>query len=129
MPIYEYKCPSCGRFEVMQKVSDEPLKECPSCVKAGKHQAVSRLISLSAFHLKGSGWYKTDYASNGSGVGGHAKSHAADHKESGAADAPAAAAEGAKESAKEGGKESTEAKSAAQTKEAAAHKAQDKAGD
>lgn len=61
MPIYEYTCKQCGNFEVMQRISETPLKKCPTC-----GAKVSKLISLSAFHLKGSGWYATDYAKNGS---------------------------------------------------------------
>ncbi len=56
MPIYEYACKKCGSFEIMQRISEDPLKRCPTC--GGK---VNKLISLSAFHLKGSGWYATDY--------------------------------------------------------------------
>ncbi|RME59859.1 MAG: zinc ribbon domain-containing protein [Candidatus Dadabacteria bacterium] len=65
MAIYEYECPECGVFEVQQKITEPALKECPKCAKKGKKNQVKRLISLSAFHLKGSGWYKTDYGSNG----------------------------------------------------------------
>lgn len=58
MPIYEYVCEKCGsRIEVMQKVTDEPLKRCRSC--RGK---LEKVISRTSFHLKGSGWYLTDYA-------------------------------------------------------------------
>lgn len=58
MPIYEYQCTACGRIEeALQKVSDAPLTTCPHC--SGQ---LSKLISHSAFHLKGSGWYVTDYA-------------------------------------------------------------------
>jgi len=62
MPLYEYKCRLCGKtFEVIQKFSDEPLKSHADC--GGE---VERLISAPAFHLKGTGWYATDYAkSNG----------------------------------------------------------------
>jgi putative FmdB family regulatory protein len=60
MPLYEYKCDSCGKiFEVIQKFADEPLTAHPEC--GGK---VERLISAPAFHLKGTGWYATDYAKN-----------------------------------------------------------------
>lgn len=68
MPLYEYDCPVCGRFETLQKVDDKPLKECPSCKDKGRKEKVTRALSLSAFHLKGSGWYKTDYGSNGSAI-------------------------------------------------------------
>jgi len=58
VPIYEYKCSKCGKvFEIIQKISDEPLSRCKFC--KGK---VERLISNSSFQLKGSGWYLTDYA-------------------------------------------------------------------
>lgn len=66
MPIYEYDCPVCGRFEVIQKFSDDTLKQCPNCAEKGEKQVVTRAVSAAAFHLKGGGWYKTDYASSGS---------------------------------------------------------------
>jgi putative FmdB family regulatory protein len=57
MPIYEYKCQKCGNhFEVFQGISDPEIKSCKSC--KGK---VQKLVSLSSFSLKGSGWYVTDY--------------------------------------------------------------------
>jgi putative FmdB family regulatory protein len=59
MPIYEYVCNACGHeFEEWQKISDAPVSKCPTCGK----RKVERLVSLSAFHLKGTGWYVTDYA-------------------------------------------------------------------
>ncbi|HQG32438.1 MAG TPA: zinc ribbon domain-containing protein [Deltaproteobacteria bacterium] len=62
MPIYEYKCLKCGNeFEAMQKFSDSPIRKCSSC--GGQ---VKKLISHSSFHLKGSGWYLTDYAKKNS---------------------------------------------------------------
>lgn len=58
MPIYEYECIKCGRVvEAFQRFSDKPLSKCRHC--SGK---LHKLISQSAFHLKGSGWYVTDYA-------------------------------------------------------------------
>lgn len=66
MPIYEYDCPHCGRFEVIQKIDEAPLKDCPTCKDNGKKSKVTKAVSTSAFHLKGSGWYKTDYGSSGS---------------------------------------------------------------
>ena len=58
MPIYEYECSKCGRIdEVIQKFSDKPLKKCKHC--SGK---LHKLVSHSSFHLKGTGWYVTDYA-------------------------------------------------------------------
>ena len=67
MPIYEYACEHCGVFEEMQRITDPPLAKCPKCKRK-----VRRLISQTSFHLKGSGWYVTDYArkGNGGGTGG-----------------------------------------------------------
>ncbi len=57
MPLYEYQCLNCEKLhEMMQKFSDLPLAHCPDC--GGE---VNKLISLSSFALKGSGWYTTDY--------------------------------------------------------------------
>ncbi|NLA75166.1 MAG: zinc ribbon domain-containing protein [Deltaproteobacteria bacterium] len=59
MPFYEYECTKCHRHtEVLQKISDPPITKCEKC--RGK---MKKLISQSTFHLKGSGWYVTDYAS------------------------------------------------------------------
>lgn len=61
MPFYEYECPSCRYYlEVLQKITDRPLKKCPSCGKAG----FRRLMSAPVFRLKGSGWYETDFKSD-----------------------------------------------------------------
>ena len=58
MPIYEYECTKCGKVEeIFQKFSDKPLVKCKHC--SGK---LHKLISHSSFHLKGTGWYVTDYA-------------------------------------------------------------------
>ena len=60
MPFYEYECPNCGyQDEVLQKISDKPLKKCPSCGKNG----LKKLMSAPVFRLKGSGWYETDFKS------------------------------------------------------------------
>lgn len=64
MPIYEYHCTKCGDFEVMQRISDKELRTCPTC-----RRKVTKLISNTTFHLKGSGWYITDYARKGKGKG------------------------------------------------------------
>jgi putative FmdB family regulatory protein len=66
MPIYEYHCPQCGIFEATQRITESPLTTCPTCASG-----VHRLISLTSFVLKGSGWYATDYArSNGKSESG-----------------------------------------------------------
>jgi len=62
MPLYEYECDARGhRFEVIQKFSDAPIDKCPAC-----GSTVHKLQSAPAFHLKGTGWYATDYAKSGS---------------------------------------------------------------
>ena len=58
MPIYEYQCQDCGKeLEVLQKISDEPLKDCPQCGKS----TLRKKVSAAAFRLKGNGWYETDF--------------------------------------------------------------------
>jgi putative FmdB family regulatory protein len=58
MPIYEYRCGECGQdHEVLQKVSEPPLTECPACGKP----ALKKQLSAAGFQLKGSGWYATDF--------------------------------------------------------------------
>jgi putative FmdB family regulatory protein len=97
MPIYEYHCLDCHHeFERIQKFSDPPLAQCPVC--AG---TVQKLISRSAFHLKGDGWYATDYARKGNNNG---KSKASDSTESKTTEASASnssSATATQESAKE----------------------------
>lgn len=85
MPIYEYQCAECGaEKEVLQKISDAPLTECPVCGKS----ALRKKISAVAFRLKGSGWYETDFKS------GNKKNLAGD-----------SGGEGSKENATTGGKD------------------------
>jgi putative FmdB family regulatory protein len=72
MPIYEYKCKSCGtQFESMQKISEPPIAPCPKC-----GDTADRMISMTSFALKGGGWYKDGYASTGGSKasGGESKS-------------------------------------------------------
>ena len=65
MPIYEYECTKCGhQTEIWQKFSDAPITKCEMC-----RGRMKKLISQSTFHLKGTGWYVTDYASNRGGNG------------------------------------------------------------
>lgn len=66
MPIYEYECRGCGDVhEFIQKFSDGPKRKCPSCGKP----RLRKLISAAAFHLKGDGWYVTDFRDKGKGKG------------------------------------------------------------
>lgn len=72
MPIYEYQCSQCGRVtEVVQKISDAPLTDCPCGAKNSLH----KLISHSSFVLKGSGWYVTDFRDKGGGEHASAPGH------------------------------------------------------
>jgi putative FmdB family regulatory protein len=65
MPIYEYECQECGRvFEKIQRFSDDPLSEY-ECEACGRATPVKKLVSAAAFHLKGGGWYVTDFRGGG----------------------------------------------------------------
>jgi putative FmdB family regulatory protein len=66
VPLYEYECRKCHhRFEVIQSVSDKPIRKCPNCKKG----TVQKLLSSPALRFKGSGWYVTDYARKGKNGG------------------------------------------------------------
>lgn len=82
MPFYEYQCESCGHhLEALQKITDKPLRKCPECGKP----RLKRLMSAPVFRLKGSGWYETDFKSDG-----EAKRNLAGEKEPGESKAEAA---------------------------------------
>ncbi|MFM8331460.1 MAG: FmdB family zinc ribbon protein [Candidatus Methylumidiphilus sp.] len=86
MPIYEYQCKACGHaLEVIQKVSEEPLKFCPEC---GQPE-LNKLVSAAGFRLKGSGWYETDFKS-----GDKKKNLAGDSKPTAASSSDSAKASG-----------------------------------
>ncbi len=62
MPFYEYQCQACGhKFEKLQKLNDDVLKDCPSC----NEPKLKKLVSAAAFRLKGTGWYATDFKDSG----------------------------------------------------------------
>lgn len=64
MPIYAYRCEECGfAKDVLQKISDAPLTECPSCAKS----AFKKQLTAAGFQLKGTGWYATDFRNGSSG--------------------------------------------------------------
>ena len=93
MPIYEYRCDSCGHeLDALQKISDDPLRTCPACDK----EALRRLMSAPSFRLKGAGWYETDFKSDketkrnladGAGSGKSEDSPSTDSKKSASGDA------------------------------------------
>lgn len=63
MPIYEYRCGECGhQKEVLQRISDAPLTDCPECGK----RAFNKMVTAAGFQLKGTGWYATDFKHSGS---------------------------------------------------------------
>ncbi|MES2104132.1 MAG: FmdB family zinc ribbon protein [Pseudomonadota bacterium] len=67
MPIYAYRCEDCGfAKDVLQKMSDAPLSDCPSCGKAG----FKKQVTAAGFQLKGSGWYVTDFRGGANGAAG-----------------------------------------------------------
>jgi putative FmdB family regulatory protein len=90
MPIYEYQCQACGhRLESLQKLSEEPLKDCPACGQP----TLNRLVSAAGFRLKGSGWYETDFKSgNKRNVAESTGSLSASSGDSGSASTPSAPA-------------------------------------
>lgn len=62
MPIYPYVCTACGHeFDSLQKISDDPLRDCPECGESG----LRKRLAAPAFQLKGSGWYETDFKHSG----------------------------------------------------------------
>ena len=100
MPIYAYKCESCGfAKDVLQKISDAPLQDCPTCGKP----AFKKQLTAAGFQLKGSGWYVTDFKGGSApstavapatdaGAAGGAEAAASKPAESSPAAAPAVAA-------------------------------------
>ena len=99
MPIYEYACESCGfEDEYLQKVSDPLLTRCPKCGK----QTFEKQVSAAGFHLKGSGWYVTDFKNNGAKPAANKEKPPAEtDKPAAAADKPAAEKEKTTETKKE----------------------------
>lgn len=86
MPIYAYKCESCGHAkDVLQKISDAPLSQCPACGA----DAFRKQVTAAGFQLKGSGWYVTDFR-GGSTAGGAAPSGEAKPADGKPAESPAA---------------------------------------
>lgn len=119
MPLYEYLCPKCGRFELIRKFSDDPVKKCPTC-----GSEVQKLLSAPAIQFKGTGWYITDYArkdgKSGTGDSGKGSSKSEGAKSEGGK-AEGGKSEGGKseggksEGAKDSGSSSTEKAAASST--------------
>ena len=88
MPIYAYKCSSCGfAKDVLQKISDAQLEVCPSCGQSH----FKKQVTAAGFQLKGSGWYVTDFRGNGSAPASNTAASQTDSGEAGAASPTAAA--------------------------------------
>ena len=113
MPLYEYQCAKCGRFELIRKFSDPPLATCPTC-----GAEVQKLLSAPAIQFKGAGWYITDYARKGSGGDGEKKAGGQDSgaADGGSKDSGSKESGGSKDSgSKDGGSKDSSAKSDAST--------------
>jgi putative FmdB family regulatory protein len=117
MPIYEYKCPKCGVFEAMQRITEPSLKKCPTC-----KSKVERQISRGSFILKGSGWYATDYAKKATGSADSSESSASASNGNGSTsgDSSAKASSDSKPSSES--KSSSESKTSSDSKGASASK-------
>src|ERR1700759_1821089 len=106
MPFYEYECSNCRFYvEVLQKISEQPLKKCPSCGK----NALKKLVSAPVFRLKGSGWYETDFKSdqeNKRNLAGAEKDDSSSDKKTDAKDSSTDAKSDSKADAKSDAKES-----------------------
>lgn len=113
MPFYEYECSNCKFYvETLQKISDAPLRKCPSCKKS----TLKKLISAPVFRLKGAGWYETDFKSEGED-----KRNLADREEA-AEKSEDKAASDTKDEAKTDGSEKKKAESKPEVKTGAAAK-------
>ena len=89
MPIYEYLCSNCDyKFDKLQKMSDDPLKNCPEC----REDTLTKLVSAPSFRLSGSGWYETDFKSDTD----KKKNLAGDRDKPKSSDAPSSKSESAK---------------------------------
>ncbi len=106
MPLYEYQCDKCGRFELIRKFSDKPVTTCPTCGRE-----VKKLLSAPAIQFKGTGWYITDYARKSSGGDGASSSKDGSTSKDGSSKDTAkdTAKETSKDSGKDGSKDASSA--------------------
>ena len=91
MPIYAYKCDSCGLAkDVLQKMSDAPLSDCPACGKA----TFKKQLTAAGFQLKGTGWYATDFKGGGTSAPAEASATGGKSDAKAAGDVPSSSADG-----------------------------------
>ena len=96
MPIYEYRCGSCGhQQEFLQKVSDPPLTDCTECGKP----TFSKMVTAAGFQLKGSGWYATDFKSKGATPKSETKSDSKTEPKPGGGSSEGGGSDGGKQAA------------------------------
>ena len=111
MPIYEYRCSSCGfQKEYLQKVTAPLMTVCPECDK----QTFSKMLTAAGFHLKGSGWYATDFRNSGAKPAAKTEGKDAaktESKETAKTESKETAKAESKETAKTDGKEAVKAES------------------
>ena len=109
MPIYEYRCSSCGfQKEYLQKVTAPLMTVCPECDK----QTFSKMLTAAGFHLKGSGWYATDFRNSGAKPAAKGKDAAkTEGKDAAKTESKETATAESKETAKTDGKEAAKAES------------------
>lgn len=117
MPFYEYECKACGaQTEVLQKITDKPLRKCAEC---GKNTLI-KLVSAPIFRLKGGGWYETDFKTEQDKkrnlVGAEGKEDKAESKGESSADAKADSKADAKTDAKADTKADSKTEAKAETK-------------
>jgi len=111
MPIYEYRCHSCGEeLEKLQRMSDDKLVDCPACGEP----ALKRLVSAAAFRLKGSGWYETDFKKDNK-RNLHDSSHGSSGKSAGADESAGSDKKKTEKSPSAGSDKKAPAKSTAKT--------------
>ncbi|HEY8150064.1 MAG TPA: zinc ribbon domain-containing protein [Vicinamibacteria bacterium] len=123
LPLYEYQCPKCGRFELIRKFSDPALTTCPTC-----GSEVQKLFSAPAIQFKGTGWYITDYARKSDGKGGKDEAAKGEGAKADAGKAEggkseAAKSEGAKDSGTSSGEKATASSSVTASKGSGGSKA------
>ncbi len=105
MPIYEYRCDGCGHdLEVLQKISDAPLRDCPEC----RQPTLRKLVSAAGFRLKGTGWYATDFKNKPK----PAKPSSEDASKTSSGDASKSSSDGGSKSSSDSTSKSTKSESA-----------------